>query len=564
MKSFLKENYLLILILLVAIALRFYKLSTIPIGFNDDEAAFGYNAYSIIKTLKDEWGRLLPFPSFESFGDWKLVLYLYLVAAFQLIFGLSELSTRFPSALFGVLAVVATYLFTKELFKAQEGNRAKAIATTAAFLIAISPWQIVASRNAFESDLLSFFILLGAFFFLKGLRDHKFLTASTIIFVLAFYTYRSSWLFVPLFVLALAYLYRNQLAKAEKVLARNVLLAAVLLLPLAPTVLTFKGQSRFIQESFIKGVARTGITNDINENRGQCRAKLPDLICPVIYNKLNSFVTTYTANYFGNLSYKTYFEQANPTGFQSFATRPVFHLFELPFLIFGLILILKAKEPTPKILLAWILLAPIGAAMAGVGNYGRLNLIMPAPQIVAAFGLVKILQMIKSQNIANLAKVAIFGIAFASLLKLTVDIFVIEPYQTSRYQRYGYKQLFSYLDSQITYDQVYISQKIDNSHQYIHYLYFQKVDPEFYLSNVVRYRGEDGWIVFEKVGRYNFLPSVPGLETFPAKSLLVVGEKEVSFPAAPITGFSDLRGDLLFEVYDVDQVKEELKKQHET
>ena len=47
--KFIKRNIFLILIILIATALRLIELSSIPIGFNDDEAAFGYNAYSIIK-----------------------------------------------------------------------------------------------------------------------------------------------------------------------------------------------------------------------------------------------------------------------------------------------------------------------------------------------------------------------------------------------------------------------------------------------------------------------------------------------------------------------------------
>src|SRR3989344_6040859 len=110
MKSFLKNNFPIIAVVAIAVALRLIKLGSSPIGFNDDEAAFGYNAYSLLTTARDEWGRLLPFPVFESFGDWKLVLYLYLAVISQFFFGLNEFATRFPSALFGVFAVFATYL----------------------------------------------------------------------------------------------------------------------------------------------------------------------------------------------------------------------------------------------------------------------------------------------------------------------------------------------------------------------------------------------------------------------------------------------------------------------
>jgi len=94
--KYLKNNLIIISIITVAILLRFINLASIPVGFNDDEAAFGYNAYSILKTGMDEWGRFLPFPAFESFGDWKLVVYLYLTAISQFFFGMNEFATRFP------------------------------------------------------------------------------------------------------------------------------------------------------------------------------------------------------------------------------------------------------------------------------------------------------------------------------------------------------------------------------------------------------------------------------------------------------------------------------------
>ena len=139
-------------------------------------------------------------------------------------------------------------------------------------------------------------------------------------------------------------------------------------------------------------------------------------------------------------------------------------------------------------------------------------------------------------------------------------MFIIEPYFNSRYERYGYKQLFNYLDSQRVYDQIVISNKIDGSHQYIHYLYFGKINPTYYSNNVKRTRFADGWINLEYIGNYKFTNSAAGIELIPKKSLLVVGENEVSFTVGPIFVIDDLRGDRLFEVYDVDQVKKSLEE----
>ncbi|MFZ5845558.1 MAG: glycosyl transferase, partial [Patescibacteria group bacterium] len=96
---------ILTLILIIAATLRLYRLSVIPPGVNRDEASIGYTAYSLLKTGRDEYGRFLPL-SFQSFGDWKLPLYIYTTTLFVKIFGLSELAVRLPSAIAGILTVL--------------------------------------------------------------------------------------------------------------------------------------------------------------------------------------------------------------------------------------------------------------------------------------------------------------------------------------------------------------------------------------------------------------------------------------------------------------------------
>ena len=568
--KFLKDNIVLITILTLAVALRFIKLGSIPIGFNDDEAAFGYNAYSILKTGRDEWGGFLPFPVFESFGDWKLIGYLYLTVVSQFIFGVNEFATRLPSALFGILSVWATYLLTKELFKDSNfrfeiarpakpwrsgGNLKLEIGHVAALFLVISPWHIVASRNAFESDILIFFITISTYFFLKGLKKKQFLTFSFLGFVLSFYIYRSSWLFVPLFVLSLLYLHRDYFKKIRRNLIKNLTLALILLLPLIPTILTFKGQARFLQESFIAGIARTGINNEINEQRGACIQKFPGIICLISYSKVLVFSKIYLNNYFGNLSIKTYFDNASPTGFQSFMTRSVLYLFELPLIILGLVFLFKAKSSTWRILLPWMAFFPLGAAIAGVGNFGRINLFMPVPQVIVAYGLVATFFYLKNNFLKTSFVLLVSIIVIVATIGFISDLFLVEPYFTSRYQRYGYRQLFSYLTSKEQgYDKIVISRKIDYGHQYMQYLYFAKVDPNFFLANAARHK-ENNWVVFDSIGKYDFVSSVPGIDRLPTKTLIVTGQKEIEFPKAPIHVISDLRGDTIFEVYDVSQVK---------
>src|SRR3989344_3591978 len=109
------NRWLLVVILVLAAVLRLWQLGEYPIHLTNDEAAIGYNAYSILKTGRDEHGELLPIV-FKSFGDWKPGLYIYTTVPSVFLFGLTEFAVRLPSALAGILAVYLVYLLTSKLF----------------------------------------------------------------------------------------------------------------------------------------------------------------------------------------------------------------------------------------------------------------------------------------------------------------------------------------------------------------------------------------------------------------------------------------------------------------
>jgi hypothetical protein len=56
----------LLLILALAALLRIIFLPSIPNTFHCDEATRGYDAYSILKTLRDRYGEFLPLQSFGT------------------------------------------------------------------------------------------------------------------------------------------------------------------------------------------------------------------------------------------------------------------------------------------------------------------------------------------------------------------------------------------------------------------------------------------------------------------------------------------------------------------
>src|SRR5689334_25153800 len=110
-----KRFILLILVVFLAAILRFWHLTLVPPALNSDEVAIGYNAYSILKTGKDEYN--IPHPlTFRSFDDYKMPVYVYMVAVSMAVLVFNDFAVRFPSALFGTFTVFIVYFLSLELF----------------------------------------------------------------------------------------------------------------------------------------------------------------------------------------------------------------------------------------------------------------------------------------------------------------------------------------------------------------------------------------------------------------------------------------------------------------
>lgn len=142
----LKRILPLLFILLIASFSIFWDLGRSPKGVLVDEASLGFNAYSVLKTGKDEWGEVFPL-TLKSFGDYKPAGYIYFAIPFVSIFGLNPLSVRLPSAVGGLFAVVFLYLIIDSL------TDDRLFAFFSSYILSTSPWFIYMSRMAWETNL---------------------------------------------------------------------------------------------------------------------------------------------------------------------------------------------------------------------------------------------------------------------------------------------------------------------------------------------------------------------------------------------------------------------------
>lgn len=393
------RRLILPLILLVALIFRVLWITQVPIGFNADEASFGYDAYSILKTGKDQWGNFMPLV-LKSFGDYKSPLYSYLDIPFVAALGLNKFAVRLPAAILGTLAVLAVYLLVKQETKKE------LIALTSAFLLAVSPWHVMLSRGAYEANLITLFVPLGIYLFLRGKYN-----LSAVAFGLSLFTYHSAKLIAPL-VFVFLFLY----FKPKKALT-SLLTFSAFFLVLAYTF-TIGGGSRIAERSITAGALEEGAKVKIE----LIQKGVNPTLARALHNKYQVMAGRFISNYSQYFSGRFLFSQG--AGESTYGMAPgvgVTYPFAGIFLLGIIPLLLDEKEKRLKIttglVVVWLLIAPLPAALAtGVGYSGNRAAGMIAPLVileaVGLFGWVSLFKNYGSAFTVQRSLAALAGIAF--------------------------------------------------------------------------------------------------------------------------------------------------------
>ncbi len=144
----------------IAILARTYHLSTLPPGIYPDEAVNGTDAIKANETGNYKWF----YPN--NYG--REGLFMNLIALGFKIFGVSVITLKMWSVLFGILTVAGIMLLARELFGTYRAG------LVAGFLYATSFWAINFNRISFRANMLPFVLVFTFYFLFKGLREKKF------------------------------------------------------------------------------------------------------------------------------------------------------------------------------------------------------------------------------------------------------------------------------------------------------------------------------------------------------------------------------------------------------
>lgn len=491
----LKNNFWLILILVLAFSLRIFKVTSIPPSLNWDETSIGYNAYSILKTGRDEWGEFMPV-HFKSFGEYKLPAQVYASIPAIAIFGLNEFGVRITPVIYGTLTVLLLYFLVLEMLKRKD------VALLSAFLLAVSPWHIQLTRGSFESSFSLFWFVMAVWLLVKGLKKPTWIVASMVPFVISIYTYNTARVFTPMFLFVFYLINAKFMLKNFKYAFLGFATFVVLALPIVPFVLSGGASARY---KLVSITDDKGLIPRIEERRNL--STLPPFLTKLIHNRYTYNTFYFTKNYVAHFTPDFLF--INGAGHRQHHVQGVGQLYwiQAPFLLYGLYLLFKQKDSQSlKVLLPWLLLAfvPVSMTNDSIPNALRTLIAVSVYQILTAIGFYGVWQTVKvkKQKMALLLSIIVlFAINFYIFLN---NLYVLYPLRYSKDWQYGNKQVVEYIkNNQDKYDLIVFTRHFGEPH--IFTLFNLKYDPAKFQSSMNMQRFETfDWVRVLRFDKYYF------------------------------------------------------------
>lgn len=506
MKNLFKDKHLIIfLILFLGFALRVSNVSSLP-ALNADEAALGYNAYSLIQTGKDEHGNAWPI-HFQSFNDFKPGLYVYMLIPFIATLGLTELAVRLPSLILGTATIYLVYLLAERFMKDERYQLLSAL------LVAISPWHIHFSRGGWEVNVATFFITLGVLFFVNARQNQKLYYFSLVSFGLSVWTYHAARVVVPLLLLGLVYLHKKYLFGRKlgyslfpfvsKSFVGAIIVFGLIISPVIYDLVSSPGGVS--RASGVGLLADEGPFWKANEQRGEHGQKT-QIFGKVLHNRPVNYTLVFLENWSSHFMGEFLFLSGDEIQRNKVPEFGQTYLFSLPFLLAGLYFAIKNSSKFAFILF-WLLISPVPAALTFQSPHAlrSQNMVIPLTMLIA-YGIIVFVDGVRSMAKTPLFELVVLILTLGITWDLTRYLHAYYSHMAKEYNsssQYAVKELVEYTQGKQQFSNVVVTDKYDQP--YILFLFYLKYPPrDFQKDHVITPRDQYGFSTVRSFGRYRF------------------------------------------------------------
>lgn len=479
------KKYLWVLAILFILCfagfIYFYKLEEVPSGFYVDEASVAYNAISILKTGKDEYGYFYPLV-FRLMGSYSPPLFIYTLTSVLKFFDPSILVFRSVSAVFAILSIFFFFKLARKigLYKFEFSY------FVITLFYSISPWTIFNARLGYETTFGFLLFNIGALFLFKALNKPRNLVFATMFLSISSYASYNQRFLAPLFLAAYLLVFRKLFFKKKilKIILTSVLAGLVIQIP-----------NLFI------------------------------IATPAFWTKADQFNLKYFWMILTYLSPKTLFYFNPDIDLQHTIPKisMMFNWMVIPYFV-GIYLMIKGfKDVKYKFLIFYFIVSIVPSIFSSqfVSSQRVLPFIIPLSLIIG-LGVDKIFNYLKP----TFRYLVVVLLLCYSLLMLYISYFVLFPKERAGGWDFGYNNLAQFIKERP--GEKFLVDDTRNPRLYILLLYFLKVPPEEYQKGIDPYFKNNYYNAPPMAGSFFFANvEVRGInwEEDPKDKLYIVGDE---------------------------------------
>jgi 4-amino-4-deoxy-L-arabinose transferase-like glycosyltransferase len=465
-----KKYWILILSLIIGSFLRLYQLGSLPGALTWDEAALGYNAYSILKTGRDEYGKFLPL-TFKSFGDYKPGAYVYLAIPSVAILGLTEFAVRLPSAIFGILAILGVYLLVIELFPKEK--KKNLLASFSALSLAVMPLHIHFSRGAWETNVFTTLLLFAIYFLVKFIKTGKHLNTSLILSLVTLTTYQAAKMMTPLaFLLVILIFWKDFFINFQTYL-QNRKNTAIFVFSGIAIIILFASSVFGTSGNRLKRLSIFGYRPEVTEETWHIDNQNKTSVF-FFHNSNQLTVRLVAGRYLKHLSTRAlFYEGIAPVMRGHVPGMGEMLPFDFIWLALGLIFLVRFTSPKiSALIIGLLIISPLPGSLT-LSEYSTIRtLFMAVPlSIICGLGMYYGFSKAKPLFIVSFIATALVFFYFVDIL------FVHAKFTYNREFQFGYKEAMQFInqypESRVVMTDVW-------GQPYIFYLFYSRFDPATY------------------------------------------------------------------------------------
>jgi len=511
------KNAVLILIVVFAFLVRIYRISQVPPSLYWDEVALGYDAYSILKTGRDQHGNI-PITYLTSFGDYKNPLYVYLSIPFIKMLGLNSFSVRLLSVICGTLIVFLGYFLARELFKV-DNKKNYFLGLVTSFVLAVNPFLIHLSRVAFEANLYLCVLTAGIVLYIFSLKKPFFLILTAVLFGLLPYSYHSGKMLFPFIILLIAVISWKEKAfflKKDKMiyLFFSFLILSVFIIPFF--------SSRAIENTFFRFQGVSDIYQKSKE-LPEFKTIYQGLLERIFLNRRFAFIKTFLEKYLSHFGFSFLFIKGDENLRHSVLSAGLFYLIESFLCVIGFWSLINKRRKW--LVLGLLVLAPLPSAVAVKSPHALRACLMVVPlALIIAFGVFYFYKKL-NKKLFYFLFISIYLFSFINFYYFYQKYY---SQQTAVFWQDGYRQLITALDKYDDSQRIFIDNKYGQA--YLYTLFYKRFDPSRFQKEGKVIFGPHGYFwettaVFDKYQFGNVFKATPSAQ--PKDIFILAGTEKI-------------------------------------